>query len=201
MVRLICAIVTVLGLMGAATTARSGNFLRFHSDPAGSTCFLNYTDLGVATVHVFLTGTTPSSAVQFTALVPACWSGATWLGDVVSPPFLTIGDSQEPVFGISVALGGCKDMPMYIGSVNFLVSDLSAECCEFAPGPADIVQPGGAPPLRIVATVDCTNPFPDWVIREAQPVGLVVNSNPSCPCELPLSVTESTWGQIKALYR
>lgn len=197
MTRLICTIAAIVGLAGASTARAQGtDYLAFYSDVNGTTCFLNYTDLGVATVYIFQTGPVRSSAIQFSAITPACWVGATWLGDIVPSPFLPLGSSQDPVMGLSVATAGCKDLPIYIGSINHLVTDPSANCCVYAPGPVQAAEIPGT-----LQYVDCTNPWPDWPIRPLQPVGLTINRTPECPCELPLSTNESTWGQVKALYR
>ncbi|HXV13019.1 MAG TPA: hypothetical protein VEC56_02320 [Candidatus Krumholzibacteria bacterium] len=190
---------SVLGLSGS-TFAQSNNFLRFVSEPGGSTCSLNYSEPGVVMIHVILDGTAPSSAVQFSAVTPECWTGATWLCDRVDLPFLSLGNTQDPVNGISVAVNGCKEMPVYIGTIHHQVTDLSASCCAYAPGPAEVQTPAG--PLNILATVDCTIPyFMEWVIRPVEPVGITVNAGASCPCELALSTSETTWGRVKALYR
>ncbi len=194
------AIVVVgLACLGLAprANAQATDYLRFYSDVAGTTCFLNYTDIGVATVHIFQTGPVRSAALQFSAIAPACWSGATWLGDAVNGAWLSLGSSQDPVYGLSVATSGCQDLPLYVGSINHLVTDLSVECCEYAPGPIEDARVPGT-----LQYVDCTNPSShNWVIRPLQPVGLTVNSNPSCPCEQPLAATTTTWGRVKALYR
>lgn len=195
---LLFIVVTVIGLGTVSTASAQGNYLSFHSDAAGSSCFLNYTDLGVATTHVIFTGSLPSSAIQFSAVTSACWSGATWLGDVIDPAFLSLGSSQDPMFGISVAFTACLQPPIYVGTINHLVTDVSAECCSYGPGPATVLMPGDD--LVIIATVDCTDGG-FGVIRSVAPSGLVVNGNPSCPCEQPLAATTTTWGQVKALYR
>jgi len=186
----------LLVCLASQSRAQVTDYLRFYSDVNGTTCFLNYTDLGVATVHIFQTGPVRSSAIQFSAIAPACWTGATWLGDVVSSEWLSLGSSQDPLYGLSVATSGCQDLPIYIGSINHLVTDASVECCLYAPGPIDDAETPGT-----LQYVDCTNPWPNWPIRPLQPAGLVVNQKPSCHCEQPLSTSATTWGRVKALYR
>ena len=73
---------------------------------------------------------------------------------------------------------------------------MSATCCLYPPGPAYPVYVNGVLVKRIILNVEC-----ELVGSEMDGVGLTVNANPSCPCELPVATTATTWGRVKALYR
>ncbi len=188
------------GMLTIDARAQAVNSLKFFADPSGTMCSLNYTKDGIVSTHVFITGGAPSHAIQFSAVTPACWTGGVWVGDDFPGPFLKDGHTQDPVDGLLIAFNQCYQMPFRVGSIYHHVVDLSASCCPYSPGPVDVCE--GVECIRIIVTVDCTSPDEDdWVVREMQGVGLVVNANPSCPCDLPVAAVSSTWGRVKALYR
>jgi hypothetical protein len=200
MIRQLSIFAVLVGFSLIASNAHAQgavNHLRFYSDPAGTSCDLAYDEPGIVTVHVIHTGPAPSAAVQFSAIVPECWTGATWLNDEVDPPFLMLGNTQDPFSGLSIATNGCKQLPLYVGRINVFVADASAHCCPYEPGPIEVAEQEGT-----LQYVDCTLPdFEDWVIRPMAPVGLVVNPDDACKCTNPVPTHETTWGKIKSLYR
>jgi len=189
--------VAVVSLLFASTAAQAENALKFFADAAGTDCSLDYTTAGLVSTHVIVTGTTPSAAIQFSAVTPECWTGVLWIGDNFATPGIRLGSTQDPGLGLQVTFGGCEPMPFYAGYISHFVTDVSASCCPYMPGPADI-----RPLVRIIATAECTvYPLTILGIAEMQGVGLVVNPTRECPCELPVPAAESTWGRVKALYR
>ena len=137
---------------------------------------------GFFTIYVFQTGSFQSTAVRFKAAKPACWLGATWVGD--SSTYVSLGNSQTDW---SVAYGACKTLPVLVGQINYQAAGASLPCCEA------VVT---APPIEFVYT-DCS--FAEHPLVPGQKV--VINPDQSCPCNLPLATEQSTWGRVKSLYR
>lgn len=163
------------------------NALRFYSDPLGTSCDLTYDKIGIVSVHMIHTGGTGSTGIQLGAITPDCWTGAIFMDDVILPPYVKLGNTQDPVTGLLVAFAGCKQLPIHVGTIDHFVTDLSARCCAYEPGP---VQDA---PLQFA---DC-----QFNVHPMGGAGLVVNPDETCPCLNPIPVAETTWGKVKALYR
>lgn len=189
----IAAAAFVLASIGSVAHAQEQRVLRFFADPAGTNCEIVNTQSEIVTIHMLLTGDgSTANTVTFSAPTPACWTGAVWLGDDVNPSYLWLGTTHDPAAGLTVTFIGCKNLPIYLGSMTFEASG-SEPCCyyDILPGlPATVNQ------LRII---DCDG---DPVVIPA--VGVTINPDAGCPCgssELPVAVEETTWGRVKALYR
>jgi hypothetical protein len=162
--------------------------IALYADAWGSDCSITDTAPGVVEVHMIHVGSVGSTGASFRAPMPACWMGAVWLGDVISPPFLIIGTTQGNF--IDVAYRTCVVSPIYIGKINFYGVGTGDPCCEYP------VLPSYFP---TVIAVDCTPLFGPEV-----PIGggsVTINENSNCPCNPPLATEETTWGRVKALYR
>jgi len=138
---------------------------------------------------MFHTNIREATAIQFAAPVPACWTGAVWLGDVVVTG-LQIGNTQDEVFGISIGYETCLQLPVYIGYMNFFAAGVAQTCCVYT-----AVGATGSPSGQI-EVVNCDE-------RKWYGVGgeLVINPDQTCPCEFPIPVRTNTWGAVKALYQ
>jgi hypothetical protein len=158
------------------------------ADAEMSSCSLTDTDAGVKSVHMFHTGSPTTMGVQFSAPLPACWTGATWLADHIAAPFLFLGNSQTD---LSIVYGTCHEPPIYLGRVDFYSTGVAGDCCEYAASAA--AGTGG------ITVVDCN--FETQLVPSTGRV--VINPTPDCPCdsEPPVSVQKTTWGKIKAMYR
>jgi hypothetical protein len=91
------------------------------------------------------------------------------------------------VDGVTIEYGSCRTSSIYLGQIHF--QGTSAPDCSHV----GIVPDPGAVSGKIEA-VDCNdNPM--------YPTGgqAIVNPTPDCQCTVP--VEETTWGEIKALYR
>src|SRR5882672_5031962 len=98
--------------------------IELFSDASMTSCELN-DQAGPRSVYVYLTGTATATAVRFKAALPACWVGATFVGDVTS--FTTIGDSQVDM---SVAFGLCLTPPVLVDQINFFSAGTASACCQ-----------------------------------------------------------------------
>jgi hypothetical protein len=138
----------------------------------------------IVQIHVFVTGSMSVTGVRFTAPKPACWVGATWLGDAVQQG-LAAGQSQGDW---SVAFGACVPTPFYIGAISYLISGQAQPCC--------LVD--ALPSVEFVFT-GCD--FGEHALGESKSV--MVNPNETCGCQVATTtaVEATSWGRVKALYR
>lgn len=183
---LLLAAVT-LSIFTAVAAAQSYH-VELSADNSLASCAIAGDGGGLVQVHMFLTGSDPTSAVTFGAYIPACWNGATWLGDVLSEPWLVLGSTQDP-YGIVIAFTECRSLPIYLGYMNVYGVPASS-CCELTAGGTSngfYETPVG---------VRC-----DFVEVPASGGRVLINANSSCPCDQPLATEQSTWGRVKSLYR
>jgi hypothetical protein len=190
MKRVLFVVLTVLCFGVAAANADPGYRVEFSGDNAMSSCALANNGVGLTSIHMFMIGGASTTGVLFSAYIPACWGGSTWLGDVLAEPWLTIGTTQDAI-GLTIAFGECRSLPLYLGAINFF-GVAGASCCEFPVTHATAWDDHTTPALG----VDCT--FLGW---EASGGRVIVNADASCPCQQPLAIEQSTWGAVKALYR
>jgi hypothetical protein len=190
--------------VGALAAGAQSYKLEFSGNTSVSSCELASGGVGVSSVHVILTGSGGVTALLFGAQIPACWAGTTWIRDNLALPviypssqedpagdfWLAIGDTQDPL-GLSIAFRECKELPLYIGTIEFMGA-APAPCCEFA-----VTHPpywtSFSTPAQVV---DCS-------FNEHDTAGgsVKVSSGPTCPCQHALATEQSTWGRVKALYR
>src|SRR5262245_47565354 len=189
---LLLAVTGLLAVVSGTSVSAQPNWkLELYGDAQMSNCAITYSAPGIIQVHIFQTGDTDAGASEFSLYPPDCLPGVTWAGDVINPSYLPTGDTQRDI-GIAVAFRGCATPPIHIGYVNFFVTDLGVECCEF-----NVTDP--ISPYIGINSTGCRRPFNN--IYPMSTKGLVVNPNPQCPCQLPVAVESTTWGQIKSLYR
>ncbi|UCH83400.1 MAG: hypothetical protein JSW50_13220 [Candidatus Latescibacterota bacterium] len=151
-------------------------------DPAGTTC--NLTDvvqglLSVYVVHVNAVAT----ASQFSAPMPGCMVGASWLSDTGIFP-VTIGNSQT---GVAIGYGVCQTGNIHVLTINYFAAGLSTPCCYYP------VLPDPNVPSGKIEVVDCANNL----LFASGGIG-IINADGSCQCDVPTE--ETTWGKVKSLY-
>ncbi len=178
---------TALALFIAVPVAHAEDRIEFYADAAMIDCNIVDNAPQIVRVHMFHVGTGVSRGVVFSAPTPACWAGATWLGDIVDAPFGK-GDATHPN-GIIVLYGECMAPPGHIGYMNFAAYGQGLPCCEYAPAPH--VQ---AAEIRVTNCDTIT-------FRAATGRRAIINGNASCPCVQPVPVSETTWGKVKSLYQ
>jgi hypothetical protein len=150
---------------------------------------------GITEVHVVVLDVEGFDGIQFAAPKPDCWTGATYLDEEMHG-LLSIGNTQDTEFGLSVIWGACGDGGLtgtvHVATIRYQTTGQAPPCCDYQilkvkwdnypdiPGPIIVL----CDPLRIAGvTVDA-----------------VINPNPNCPCAAPTPVTPSTWSAIKAMY-
>jgi hypothetical protein len=178
------AITLVSCVVARAQTAK----IDLYADNNRASCEIADQGTALHTVYVFMTGNASATGVRFAAPKPACWIGATWVGDQIVPGgSAAIGNSQGDW---SIAWSPCRPLPLLVGQINYFATGASSPCCDYLPQ-----APGNI--LTIFVWTDCS--FEERPLTVGQKV--VVNPSAACRCQSPLATEPSTWGRVKSLYR
>jgi hypothetical protein len=176
----------VLMFCAGTVFAQQGSIGIF-SDVVGVDCNLLDVGMGLGAYNVVHTGTTGSMACAFVAAHPACLT-ATYLSDTHPFP-VTIGSSQT---GVAVGYGSCRVGAIHVLTINYFTMGTTPACCYYPVtcDPRESNRCAGG----LLDTVDCSQ-HP----AVASPGFGMINANQSCLCSVPTE--DTTWGQVKALYR
>ncbi len=156
------------------------------ADPGATVCDV-YDIPGLLQLYVVHVWTPGATAAQFrldcTSWNNGAWTyiGETWYYATV------IGNTQT---GAAVAYGYCAPSPNALVQVNYFVNGLAGDCqfCQI------VADPNAVPPGIYVA--DCSDPP---IVNPATGGDVVINPTPGCYCNIPAE--ETSWGQLKALYK
>ena len=181
MKKLLLLVVSFLFISSMAL-AQPGSLCVF-GDPDGLSCSLNNAG-GFVWAYVVHTNTPGASGCQFSLQVIG--TSLTWVGD--SSPFHTIGSTQE---GLTVDYGACLASPILVIQAGFMGTSESCDYIEV------IEDPNAVPPGIYIK--DCTTPSPNLISLPRW--ATYINDDGSCPNCLKIPIEETTWGQVKALYR
>ena len=188
------------GLLSASGPAWSQGRIALTGSADGTVCSVVDIASGIVEVHIFVFDVVGLTAIQFAAPKPACWSGATWIADNIDTPVI-IGDTQDPIGGLSIAWGNCTsdggggfDSPVHVGSMTFFTSGQAPPCCLYP-----VIKASGDlhPEVDGPIVVLCSD------MTEVAGIGVeaVINPQPECSCLTPVPIEETTWGAVKALYQ
>jgi hypothetical protein len=162
----------------------TGGIIGLFAEPNALTCNLLDTAPGLLSVYVVHTTPWGAGASEFSAPIPDCMIGATWIADELVFP-ATIGDSQS---GVAIAYGGCMTGPAHILTIMLQTAGTSEICCLYP-----VVASPNPPSGRIqVATCDHELAFGSGNVA-------VANPDASCTCGL-VAVEQTTWGRVKAMF-
>lgn len=161
--------------------------IRAYEDQYGTDCDFEYEGAALVPVYFIHTETDGATASQWAAPMPACWTNAIYTGEIQPMP-VDYGNTQT---GISLSYGGCLYHSILLVTVNYFVFGPPDQNCCLYP-----VIPDPDAPTGQIEIVDCS------FVKHAGRGGIaVVNADASCSCQQIVSVKETTWGQVKALYR
>lgn len=183
--RRILLTIVVLILSASTAFAQYGRIGLF-SDVTGTDCSMVDDTAGLRTMRVVNILTPGSTAVQYAAPVPACFTAAVWLSD--TPVFgVNIGNSQQ---GISTAFGACLGPTVHVLTINVFAQALAGACCVW---PVIENQDSGE-----LVVVDCV-PAAQTTVGQS---GLINPSAPlgGCECSDIVATRTTTWGGLKALF-
>ena len=186
MTRLLVVLIAIVVLLPISVFAQLPGTIALFSDPGGTDC--NLYDVAPALLYVYVVHIWHAGAtwVQFSAPRPDCFGTAMWLSDTQIFP-VTIGSSQT---GVTIGFGMCMPAPTHVLTIAYFVSGLSSTCCRYPVLP-DLSAPSGQ-----IEAVDCA-----VAVVFPTPGRAIINPDASCMCNEPVPVEETSWGQIKALYR
>lgn len=153
-------------------------------DPQATRCNVFDHAPGLMTVYIVHVLTAGATGSQFSAPMPACMTGAAYLGDT-SPFPVVLGNTQTAV---AVGYGTCLSGTIHVITVRYFAQGVSQSCCVYAVVPD---------PRAISGRVEVSTC--DYRVIPAAAAHAVVNPTASCACG-SVDVEEKTWGQIKAMY-
>lgn len=186
-------LVFILAVVVTTSPAAAQNRIELHPDINMAACAISEPLMPpIVQVYVFITGPATATGVRFSVPKPACWVGATWLGDALPPGTGSIGTSQTD-WSLAFYAGGwpCSGSntpPLYLGAISYLISNQALPCCKVEP-----VQ-------GLTYTFSDCN-FAEHPLEPGVP--MVINPDESCGCQggIYLATHHATWGSVKALYR
>src|SRR5712675_425828 len=189
----------VLLVLSSLTFAAEPHRLAFYADRNATSCDLATNYPGFLEVHVMLEGGGDIVTVTFGALKPQCMRSAVWIADAWDWDGGTVlqgpGTTQDP--DGTVVVMQCHPAPIYVGRIMYLLTEPTDPCCRYEPTPSRAAGPPYK--IEVVVTVgNICNPTPGQpaytYFEEATSKGVIMNSNETCSCDLPLPVQQSTWG-------
>jgi len=182
--RLLVVFLAIAVLLPSAAFAQVGTVALF-ADPAGIDC--NVWDIpGILNIYVVYIWHGGAAGVEFSAPQPACAIGLVWLSDIPVFP-VTIGNSQ---MGVAIGFGACYAAPTHVLTIQYFAQGITPPCCRYE------VRPDPGVPSGQIEAYNCV---PELVYPT--PGRAFINPDPSCMCNSPVPVEETSWGQIKALYQ
>jgi len=129
----------------------SADRITMYADAAATDCALAYDTPGVVNIYV-IAQAPQASAVQFSAPLPDCWTGVTYMNETVPAPYIRIGNSQD---GVAIAFGTCVGgWNIHVLTIQVFVSnpDLVGDCCHYGVQPDPTADPPG------MYIMDCGDP-------------------------------------------
>jgi len=158
------------------------------ADPAGTVCDLTDQVPGLKTVYVVQIYSIGSTAAQFSLEEN---HSMMYLSETPTAPYIKIGTCAGPSgYGCAIAYGGCYPSPNMILTVSYFAQALTPTCGWIKVVPDVTVSP------PVLATTDCSSPPHLFDVTGGM---AYINNDGSCPCNVP--VEETSWGQIKSLYK
>jgi hypothetical protein len=174
-------IMLAAGIAHAQYPGRVGVF----GDPSGTDC--DFID-GSGLIHAYIVHMYTPGATGCQFRLDDSEINMVFLGELVTPPFLSIGNVRS---GIAITYGACLSSPIMVVDVSYLAQGLTPPCSYFH----IVDDPTAAPPGIYV--VDCAMPAPNLLTASGGTA--VVNPDGSCNCDVPGE--DTTWGKIKNLYQ
>ncbi len=175
-------LLTAAMLLIASLAIGQVGFVGTYADPSGLDCnVLARSDQDVVTVYMVHQFQVGATRVFFQAARPPCLN-AVWLQDDVVFSNNTIGQTLGiSQTGVTVDYGACLAGPVHVLTVSYITLGSTAPCCEY--------------PTTMVQITDCANN----TVAVGDAIH-TINGDGTCPCNSPVPVEETTWGQMKALY-
>jgi len=178
-------VLTVVALcLAAAPASAQIESIGIYEDQTALDCEIADTAPGLKNIYIVHTNSAGTQASQWKLNNDPGMTMA-FLSGTVFAPFLLIGSATA---GASVAYTDCRTGTFPIMTVSYFASGTSTACSKFFLTPDTTADP------PVLGIVDC-----GFNLLAFPPGVGVVNANGSCPCDV--STAQSTWGNVKALYK
>ncbi len=119
---LVLAILT----LAASAHAQFPGTVTLSANSTGTSCGI-VDGFGLVSVYVVHSYTTGAAGCRFSAPLPNCWTGATWISD--SNAFRDVeGNSQT---GVTVYYGTCRSAPILVMTILVFSTGSSRPCCPY----------------------------------------------------------------------
>ncbi|MEE9269973.1 MAG: hypothetical protein V3V49_06900 [Candidatus Krumholzibacteria bacterium] len=176
-------LLTIVFTLWATMAFAQAGLISIFADVGGNDC--NLVDVaGVNNWNFVHMATVGATAIWFKAEFPACYAGS-FIADQV-PFAVSNGNSQ---IGLAVGYGQCLVSPILVATVVSIGLGNTLPCCAY---------PIVGDPFSLSGTIEVTDcAFKD--IPNVPSQNGMINSDATCLCAV--AVHETTWGQIKAIYR
>jgi hypothetical protein len=145
----IAILVTTLALLASLPSQAQTPSIAVFANPNGDMCGVADSGPGVISLYVVVHSYQRILGTQFSAPIPSCFAGATWVSD--TPVFgTTWGNSQT---GVAIGFEMCREGWIHVLTINVQAQGLTQGCCRypFLPHPESTL--GG------VEFVDCYGDF------------------------------------------
>lgn len=186
MKRLLLVALFLAIVAGTAFAQPRPGMIGISADPDGTSCNIYDAVPGLVSMYVVHLYGEEVTSSTWVARTPLC-NAMTYLQDTAVFPG-TSGNSQT---GVTIQYGACWSSPIHILTVNWIGQGTTPDCCPFVIVPHPLAASGQ------IETDDC-----DSNLMYATGFGAHVNPSGNCiNCWTPFPVEETTWGQVKALYR
>ena len=180
----VAALVICMMFAASPAVAQTPGSIGIFGDQEGMDGYIEDQVSGLVNVYVVHIHSPGATAAQFSVT----WDSnmlMTYMAETVTPPYIGIGTSSS---GIAIAYGQCIASPNMILNISFFGQGLSGKCAEFR-----VVEDPSASTPGIYET-DCADP-PNLLSS----TGGLAYVNPGSSCTN--NIENSSWGNIKSLYR
>ena len=170
----------------AGLAQAQGGTIGVFGDTGGAACDIYDSTPGLVLVYVVHVYTPGATGCQFK--IDDSAASMTFLAESVPAPYMSIGSSH---YGIAIVYGMCVPAPNLVLTLQYFAQGLSTACSHI-----DVVpDPTAVPPGIYVA--NCAYPAP--ALLNATGGTVMVNPIEDCMCNVPAE--DTTWGQIKSLFK
>jgi hypothetical protein len=187
MKKLVCAVLILIVVPTAGFADNLFGQLSLYSDANFAQCTLTDNEPRLADVYVVhhigpIVGNAYLLRFKLTASVGFTGS---WIQDTAPTGMSVVGTSPT---GMSIGYQSCRTGDVQVVRVTYQMIGTSSPCAFLRASPytgADFIE-----------TWNCS--FDSFGVSGGT---LIINSDGSCPCQGPVPVEPTTWGQVKSLYR
>jgi hypothetical protein len=175
----------------ASTAFGQAGFIGLWSDAGASNCFADASIFGIVTIYVIHMNTPGASGAQFLVVDDAGLAPTFWLSDSYTAGVFNIANSHA---GLALSYNACVVSPFQSMVMSYFAQSTTTPCVKTE------VIPDPAAASGNIDIPDCTAPIP-VKLKGGGSILYWNGNNTDCPCGPVVGVEETSWGQIKSLYR